>query len=114
MLHVFRLLLLCFAASIVASCSPASERDLPIGDQIIAALERYRADHGQYPESLSQLTPTYMPSIASPRHGARKWDYVTYRDRSDFALFYWGSRPHQDGYAYGAPEKKWEIVHNSF
>jgi hypothetical protein len=98
----------------LVSCRQASIADLQVGDQIVAAVEKYRADHGQYPETLSQLAPTYLPSVTPPRYGSRKWDYVTYRDRSDFALFYWGSRPYQDGYAYGAPEKKWEIVHNSF
>jgi hypothetical protein len=33
------------------------------GEQIVAALERYRADKGKYPMTLTALIPNYLPSI---------------------------------------------------
>jgi hypothetical protein len=33
---------------------------------VTAALERYRADHGSYPESLAKLVPAYLPNEPRP------------------------------------------------
>lgn len=45
---------------------PASGRYLAAQEQeaqpLLEALEKYRADHGQYPSTLDQMTPTYLAS----------------------------------------------------
>jgi hypothetical protein len=46
----------------------AQSRD-EIAPRVIAALERFRADHGSYPESLVELRPTYLAAIPFPRVG---------------------------------------------
>jgi hypothetical protein len=86
--------------------------DLRIGNDIIAALEKYNAERGQYPEELSDLVPGYLSAITPPNFGEKKWTYSP-RQHS-FALFLWGNKQDSDGYCYGAPEKKWKVVHNSF
>ena len=86
--------------------------DLRIGDEIIAALEKYDADQGHYPEELADLVPGYLPAITPPKFGEKKWDYSP-REHS-FALFLSGETSSSDGYAYGAPENQWNVVHNSF
>lgn len=35
------------------------------GDQIVAALEKYKATHGEYPDELGILVPEYLKSIPS-------------------------------------------------
>lgn len=34
-------------------------------DQVIAAIQQYHADHGQYPLTLATLVPDYLPSVPS-------------------------------------------------
>jgi hypothetical protein len=46
----------------------AQSRDR-IAPTVIAALERYRGDHGTYPEELENLVPQYLPEIPLPRIG---------------------------------------------
>ena len=45
------------------------------GEQIVAALAAYRETEGQYPDSLPQLVPQYIPEIANPVWGLQKWQY---------------------------------------
>ena len=125
-----RLLFVCGICAILANCRPppasvspreqesndemrlAPRADLAIGDQIISALEKYNTDQGHYPEELSELLPKYLPAITPPKFGEKKWTYSP--GEHSFALFLWGKTPSSDGYAYGAPEKEWTVVHNSF
>jgi hypothetical protein len=37
-------------------------------ERVIAALDRYRADHGAYPEELGALVPTYLSSVPFAKH----------------------------------------------
>lgn len=86
--------------------------DLRVGDQIIAALEKYHADHDHYPEELSELVPNYLSAIIPPKFGEKQWTYSP--GQHSFAVFLWGATQDADGFCYGAPEKKWKVVHNSF
>jgi hypothetical protein len=43
---------------------PKAERGYRRAAPVIAALARFRADHGQYPDSLPQLVPAYLPAAA--------------------------------------------------
>jgi hypothetical protein len=43
-------------------------------EEMIAALEAYRQDQGQYPEELETLIPTYLPSLPTPACGSLSGD----------------------------------------
>ena len=38
-----------------------------VGNQIVAAMQKYKQDHGRYPEQLAALAPDYLPSIPTFR-----------------------------------------------
>jgi hypothetical protein len=94
------------------SMRSAPWEDIRGGDEIIAALEKYNTDRGHYPGELSELVPSYLPGITPPKFGEKKWTYSP--EQHSFALFLWAEKMDADGYGYGAPEKKWEVIHNSF
>ena len=50
-------------------------RSKEIGNRIIDAIERFHSDHGQCPESLTQLVPDYIDKIEMPVAGSGRWDY---------------------------------------
>jgi hypothetical protein len=54
------------------------------GDQIIHALEQFRADHGKYPKSLADLSPKYMQEVPPPTWGLKTWQYEA--DEKGFTL----------------------------
>jgi hypothetical protein len=88
--------------------------DLKHGDEIVAALEKYRAERGHYPDTLGELEPNYIAHIKQPRYGEHRWDYIRYCEKGTFALFIWGAKPYHDGYGYKAQEAKWTRIENSF
>ena len=45
------------------------------GDEIVAALEKYKKDKNEYPKSLDELKPSYLSEIPDPTVGTKKWDY---------------------------------------
>ncbi len=45
---------------------PTLEDGARAGQPITAALEKYKADHGDYPAALGLLTPAYLKTIPSP------------------------------------------------
>jgi hypothetical protein len=71
------LLATAIANASILGCSekPSLRETAQRGDLIIAALEKYRADHGQYPPSLKHLSPKYIDKIPSPTWGLREWIY---------------------------------------
>jgi hypothetical protein len=40
-----------------------SERGYAVCDPIIAILEQYKSDKGEYPKTLEELTPEYLPEV---------------------------------------------------
>ena len=78
------------------------------GDEIIAAVGRYQADHGVYPQTLDALVPRYLQRILPPDAGDRKWRYEAVDDGRQFNISFAGpnyddpvcwydsSRPHWD------------------
>jgi hypothetical protein len=88
--------------------------DMLIGDQIVAALEKYKAQRGSYPDVLSELEPNYIGHITVPRYGEQKWSYVHYCKNDSFGLAMWGKRLTDDGYVYSSERKQWETAENSF
>jgi len=51
------------------------------GQPLIQAIEAFRKDTGNYPASLSQLTPKYLPEVANDvadrKHKFSGWEYST-------------------------------------
>ena len=54
------------------------------GETIVRALETFHTDHGFYPESLSELTPTCISEIPPARRGEALWIY--HREEGGFSL----------------------------
>jgi hypothetical protein len=54
------------------------------GNIVVDALERYHADHGNFPDALVALTPEYLPNIPLPTWGLGEWIYAP--TGSDFDL----------------------------
>lgn len=46
------------------------------GDSVVVALESYKEVEGNYPPSLSRLTPTYIAEIPQPTVGSEAWEYL--------------------------------------
>lgn len=88
--------------------------DEQLGNQIIAALEKYKAQSGSYPDVLSELEPTFIGKITPPRYGAKRWQYVHYCKTDSFGLTMAGARLTDDDYVYSSERKRWEIAENSF
>ena len=110
------LILFCLAFFLIGCGSDKSavSNDQRIGDGIIAALEKYQAQKGSYPDVLSELEPDYIGHITPPRYGTRRWDYIHYCKNDSFGLAMWGRRLTDDGYVYSSERKKWEVAENSF
>ena len=85
----------------------ATAEDFRRGDEIVAALEKYRADHGHYPDTLGSLSMVYK----DPDYGERRWDYVHYCEKDTYALFMWTST--KAGWGYNVPDSKWTRIDNS-
>jgi hypothetical protein len=87
--------------------------DQSLGNEIVAALQKYRAEKGKYPDRLSELVPDYIAEIKSPRYGAKKWSYNNRPDRDTFSLFILGAKPQpglkpaEDSYWYNPLRREW-------
>ncbi len=89
----------------------ATPEDFRRGDEIVAALQKYRADHGHYPDTLGPLAPDYIREIKDPDYGERRWDYIHYCEKDTYALFMWTST--KAGCGYNVPDSKWTRIDNS-
>jgi hypothetical protein len=65
---------------------PAIERTKTAGDEIVAALERHRAQEGSYPPSLAALVPAYLERVPAPPWG-EQWTYRTFEDGAYCGLY---------------------------
>jgi hypothetical protein len=54
---------------------PYKQDCINIGNTIVDALEKYRADKGKYPEQLELLVPDYLSKIPKHRVSTKKWEY---------------------------------------
>jgi hypothetical protein len=92
---------LCIASfgAIVSSSQVAFQH----ADPVIAAVERFRAEHGCYPHTMDVLVPAYLPSI--PRAGftwvSRRYFYNATRPQLYFPAMFHGV------YFYDFPTKRW-------
>ena len=75
-----------------------AQANIRVAAPIQAALEQFRKDHGQYPQSLEELTPKYLPDIPSAVVSHRVQDA---RDR------WWYRREHDGPYTLWATAMHW-------
>jgi hypothetical protein len=96
---IYAILLLATLSLLSASARLARQRATPV----ISAVNRYRSEHGQYPGSLDQLVPAYLPSI--PHAGftriSRDFRYYSGRPQLYFAGMFHGV------FAYDFPTESW-------
>ncbi|MEN8150813.1 MAG: hypothetical protein ABFS86_13400 [Planctomycetota bacterium] len=104
---IFGVVLLAVACSEQADLDETRRR----GDRIVSALESYRTTEGEYPTTLEELTPDYLPEIPTPTWGLRTWVYEHLTD--GFGLAVHESRRTGDGnahwYAWLGPEHGWQF-----
>ena len=77
------------------------------GNQIVTALEAYKADHGVYPQDLGELVPKYLREIPPPVAGDRQWGYLPGDVGERFDLTVTGPTENDPIMGYHSPSKKW-------
>ena len=82
------------------------EESIRRGDLIISKLREYRAANGRYPNALTELVPTYLPSIPQPRV-SDGWDYDAEKGGSEFWLSFDPSLLN-DGRRYDSGTGRWK------
>jgi len=63
-----------------------ADRNLAKGEQIVKALERYKATHTAYPPTLDALVPSYIYRLPQPERA--EWMYFPEDGGSRFGLFF--------------------------
>ncbi len=96
---IYALLFIATLTVISSSARLARRRAIPV----ISAVNRYRSEHGQYPASLEQLVPAYLPSIPHAGFTRISQDFRYYNDRPQlyFAGMFHGV------FAYDFPTESW-------
>jgi hypothetical protein len=112
--RVFLVGLLCLALAGCQASKASLSNDKLIGNQIVDALDRYKADRGSYPKQLIDLVPNYLSAITPPGYGQKKWDYFEYPEQGAFVLCVSGRKVYQDTLWFDSTKREWEIVENSF
>jgi hypothetical protein len=56
------------------------------GDLIISAIEKYHAETGAYPPTLTSLVPEYMTEIPAPVVGKGVWHYLVRPERQFYEI----------------------------
>jgi hypothetical protein len=76
--------------------SKAFQAQVKAGEPLVEAIEAFRRDTGQYPASLPQLAPKYLPEVASDvsdrKHKFSGWEYLTdtnYDRMVSYSLYYY-------------------------
>jgi len=67
---------------------------------IVPKLDKYRSDHGRYPESLSVFPDLPPPRLLREAHGYRA-------DADGFRFQYWDSTGMMDGYYFDSSTRDW-------
>ena len=96
---IYALLLVATLTLISLSARQARRRAIPV----ISAVNRYRSEHGQYPTSLEQLVPAYLPSIPDAGFTRISRDFRYYNGRPElyFAGMFHGV------FTYDFPTESW-------
>ena len=64
---------------------PTAEEGQERANELIKALEQYKADTGRYPSELGVLIPTYLSAIPQPARGAQ-YEYVLLSNEDEFTI----------------------------
>lgn len=76
---------------------------------LIRQLNRYRRQHGGFPDSLAQLVPRYLPVVPTTAYGLRPpaFHYARAADAPTFELLYW---PHHTvEWRYTSADGHWHV-----
>ena len=77
------------------------------GDEIIAAMSRYREEKGEYPEDLAELVPEYLVELRQPLVGPRRWGYVRDEEKGFVLSFFMG--PMYETWWYEGKAGEWQV-----
>ncbi len=88
------------------------------GEQIVAALEKFRSDQKKYPETLRSLEPRYISQLPLMKRyeedPGREFTYQRSNDGSGFTLEYMGAPvsvgPCDCGFKYDSASRTWQPV----
>ena len=83
----------------------AAERGYALSAPIITALEKYRLDHARYPDSLSVLSPTYVPAIPEEEIKDGRLGYLRRGDSYELSFTY--GPPGRNICVYRSSEEQW-------
>lgn len=86
MSHFFKIIFISF---ILVGCNEKFDRTQTSADVIIDALDRYKRDHGFFPEKLQDVTPSYLEEIPKSAYDDRKFIYE--KSDTSYQLIYLGA-----------------------
>lgn len=89
--------------------SPESRREA-YGEVIAQQLDRYRADYGNYPETLDQLVPSYLDDLKEPE---TVWGWLYVATDDGFSLGYVARVDRWGGYSvsiYPSETRAWDFL----
>ena len=88
---------------------PKAERGYRRSAPVIAALDRYHAEHGQYPDSLRMLVPGFLPDSALrlPEREPERYPLEYGRTREGYDLTFRYTGPGMNDCTWHADTRKW-------
>ena len=103
-------LLLVVLVPALGGCDSSAPDALNVaGNQIVSALEAYRADHGNYPLKLEELQPDYLADVPEANWGNREWHYTP--SETQYGLHVCRGQDHYPCYYYSSKSKQWVFDH---
>lgn len=82
-----------------------AEKGYAASEPVIAALEKYRNDHGAYPETLTELVPDYLPAAPTKTEDL-DFSYSKTGDGYQFSFHYLG--PGMNSCTFTPESKAWD------
>src|SRR5687767_3174448 len=95
----------------VATCDTTEtigRKNQESGTILIAAIEKYRSDHGTYPPNLTALVPKYVNRVRPPKACEGGWIYELKDEGRNYALGFRGKGRNYTGF-YDSRTKEWWI-----
>lgn len=83
------------------------DESLRRGDQLVAALDRWRAVHGDFPQRIDDLVPAQLESIQRPLVGKGRWAY--HRSTPDRFVLEMYVGPAYQSDRFDSDEGRWQI-----
>ena len=87
-----------------------AERGYRRAAPVVAALARFRVERGQYPDSLSQLVPTFLPeaALALPSHPQEQYPLEYRREADQYGLTFRYVGPGTNECTYRSQADAWD------